>query len=626
MNILAGYEIRTGTPVHIPAAHMAITGQTQRSGKTTAMESIVERSGMKAVAFITKRGESAFQFGHETQPYFRERADWMFVKSLFEQLTNSSQSDKEAEIIRLCDGAKSLEHVWERVKEAMDGKHSKRKDDMYIRINAYFEQVMPKLLRVPRSNKLELKRGINVIDMRDYDHGVQEILIQNAFQWVYEKEENTIFVVPEAWDFLSEEHGSITRTAGREFIRRAAALHNFLWADCQDIRGLDKVILGMMGIWLVGNQREMNEMARTIKSFPSLPAPPSVTEIMTLGIGEFFVLHGTESRKVYVQPVWADAHACALYAKDRLPDGKPRRPLPKMPPPPKRPRTELTMENNHADTRSAADPIDSHRESDFESRNDLSRGGSTEQGDGGTSRESRGDFKTQQIVAKVTPRLHSQNETEQLRAEVKDLSKKTKEIADKIANIYALPEISALRQEYHQLSRGLREYILNRGASNLSAKEKAILRDEEARSSFKGGAMGKETKTAPGFNAGDEAQYEAIYQWIRDRARRDPELLSLLVSKPELRIKIERPVLQLDGSSIPGRIGKLIVSKFFSEPKSTTEVFRELVRVGAIAKNANKVATTVSREIGKLAELGFLTLEDGGYQSVPDMKVRTVEA
>ena len=36
--VLAGYEIGTGKPVQIPMAHMAVTGQTQRSGKTTAQE------------------------------------------------------------------------------------------------------------------------------------------------------------------------------------------------------------------------------------------------------------------------------------------------------------------------------------------------------------------------------------------------------------------------------------------------------------------------------------------------------------------------------------------------------------------------------------------------------------
>jgi hypothetical protein len=256
MNILAGYEIATGAPVQIPVAHMAITGQTQRSGKTTALEALVERTGMRALAFVTKRKESAFQYGHEIPPYFRDRADWKFVKELFEQLTGYAQNDKEAEIIRLCDGARTLEQVAARTVKTLEGKHSKRKDDMYVRMNAYFQEIMPQLATLPRSKRMEIKRGVNVIDIREYDHGVQELLLQNAFEWVYQHEENTIFIVPEAWDFLGEEHGSITRTAGREFIRRAAASHNFLWADCQDIRGL-----GSNG-GLAGWQSARNERSR----------------------------------------------------------------------------------------------------------------------------------------------------------------------------------------------------------------------------------------------------------------------------------------------------------------------------------------------------------------------------
>jgi hypothetical protein len=34
----------------------------------------------------------------------------------------------------------------------------------------------------------------------------------------------------------------------------------------------------------------------------------------------------------------------------------------------------------------------------------------------------------------------------------------------------------------------------------------------------------------------------------------------------------------------------------------------------------------VYRELDKLAELGFLTKEDGGYQAVAGMKVRIIES
>jgi hypothetical protein len=421
MNILAGYEIGSGASVQIPVAHMAITGQTQRSGKTTAMEALVERTGMRAVAFITKRKESAFQYGHEIPPYFRDRADWKFVKELFEQLTGYAQNDKEAEIIRLCDGARSLEQVAERTNKKLEGKHSKRKDDMYVRMTAYFQEIMPQLTQLPRSKRMEIKRGVNVIDIRAFDHGVQELLIQNAFEWVYQHEENTIFIVPEAWDFLGEEHGSITRTAGREFIRRAAASHNFLWADCQDIRGLDKVILGQVGVWLVGNQREMNEVSRTIKSFVSLPAPPSATEIMTLGIGEFFVLHGTESRKVYVQPVWADAHACALYAKNRAPDGSPRMPIPKMPPPPKRQAVTVTVEKSHVEEETEKTPQPDVRQDD----ENNSDGGLPNRGSGLDGKRDVSQGRTKSDSARHT-------ETDQLRAEIEEVREEVRELARKV--------------------------------------------------------------------------------------------------------------------------------------------------------------------------------------------------
>ena len=57
--VLLGYAVGTGEPVHIPIQHMVVTGQTQQSGKTTTLEALISRSGLSAVAFVTKRNESA---------------------------------------------------------------------------------------------------------------------------------------------------------------------------------------------------------------------------------------------------------------------------------------------------------------------------------------------------------------------------------------------------------------------------------------------------------------------------------------------------------------------------------------------------------------------------------------
>lgn len=38
--VLLGYEVGTGNPVEVPLRHLAVTGQTQEAGKTTALEAV----------------------------------------------------------------------------------------------------------------------------------------------------------------------------------------------------------------------------------------------------------------------------------------------------------------------------------------------------------------------------------------------------------------------------------------------------------------------------------------------------------------------------------------------------------------------------------------------------------
>lgn len=75
-DVLLGYEIGTGEPVHVPLQNTIAAGLTQAAGKTTTIEGLVVRSGNKAVAFRTKRGERGFDSAevHKHAPFFRERA------------------------------------------------------------------------------------------------------------------------------------------------------------------------------------------------------------------------------------------------------------------------------------------------------------------------------------------------------------------------------------------------------------------------------------------------------------------------------------------------------------------------------------------------------------------------
>ena len=66
MKMLLGYEVGTGEPVTVPVKHMAVTGATQEAGKTTTLEALISRGaadGLRALAFVTKRGEAPFPEG-----------------------------------------------------------------------------------------------------------------------------------------------------------------------------------------------------------------------------------------------------------------------------------------------------------------------------------------------------------------------------------------------------------------------------------------------------------------------------------------------------------------------------------------------------------------------------------
>jgi len=80
--ILVGYEVGTGEPVYLPIHHLIVTGLTRLSGKTTTLEALIQRSGLRGILFRTKRGEIEFSNAHRLPLYFRERSDWQYVESL----------------------------------------------------------------------------------------------------------------------------------------------------------------------------------------------------------------------------------------------------------------------------------------------------------------------------------------------------------------------------------------------------------------------------------------------------------------------------------------------------------------------------------------------------------------
>src|SRR3990167_3729286 len=100
--IKLGYELNSGDEISIPISHLIVTGLSQKSGKTTTLESLITRSKKRAVVFRTKIGEKGFLSGQIIPPYFKDKSDWQFIESLINAIMQEKiHRDERASIIKL---------------------------------------------------------------------------------------------------------------------------------------------------------------------------------------------------------------------------------------------------------------------------------------------------------------------------------------------------------------------------------------------------------------------------------------------------------------------------------------------------------------------------------------------
>lgn len=311
-SIKLGYEIGTGKEVSIQPSHLLVTGQSQKAGKTTTLETLTKRWGKKAVVFRTKVGEKSFLAGTIIPPYFKDRSDWKFIKGLVES-TMKMRIDKfeQATIIQLCKqtGGNSLIDFKKKVDQKLTEKISNSTTVTLTNLQAYLEEVLPKLTTIQFSQKLELVEGLNIIDLERFarDSEVQSLIIASVLEEVLYNQKDTVVIVPEAWKFIPQERGNPCKLAVVEFIRQGATNHNYLWIDSQDMSGVDKEPLKQISEWILGYQAEKNEVKHTLDQIP-LPKlnKPKEDDVMTLGKGIFYFASRDMTKKVYIQPFWLD--------------------------------------------------------------------------------------------------------------------------------------------------------------------------------------------------------------------------------------------------------------------------------------------------------------------------------
>lgn len=320
--VLLGYEVGSAEPVEIAPVHLGVTGITRESGKTTALEAMIVRSGATAVVFKTKLGESKDVFSNATKipMFYKARSDWQYIESLLEATMREDQRFNRSFIRKVCQGTRTPNEVWDNVKAELKKLGDKKEGSfvwsVYYNLDGYFEITLPYLEKFPFEQDLQINRGqINLMDLEpiaqeitdeDAVIAVQSLVIRATLEEIYRKHPNTIIVLPEAADFIPAGKAVTPVNSIAETIARKGGVRSvLLWPDSQDIAGISPRVRGQISTWLLGKQTYEHEVERTLALIP-LPkhSKPKTEDIQTLELGHFFLVSGKQVKKVYVLPVW----------------------------------------------------------------------------------------------------------------------------------------------------------------------------------------------------------------------------------------------------------------------------------------------------------------------------------
>lgn len=521
-----GFAVGTGEPVAIPLAHTFVTGQTQLSGKTTTLRAIVGRSHCRALAFVTKRGES-FE-GRRIKPFLPRESDkpisWRLVETIMATVLGQRSMGRERfGILNAAKGSKSLLEVRERAGRLM-AKAKGSTAEMYELLCAYLDLVLPEMKELRAADALDLRDGLNVMDLGGVGPQLQALVIRAALEHINTHETGVLTVFPEAWEFAPRARSAPAKDEAVNMARKGGVLGNFLLCDSQDIAGVDTVVRQATSVWILGVQRELNELRRTIDSIPAHVKKPKPAEVATLGVGQFFACWDRHVVKTYVWPVWMDEDQARSIAMGSQSIGH------ITPPPVAAPRPEIITDSMNLSPKTPL-PI------------------------------------SNTCISIPQPEIED------------DMSKEdVEEIKESIAALgKQLGGLSGLAQRVNEQSPGPHRH-----------------------------------HDATGVPIDEDALFE---RFKRRLVKESPALIKTMVSRPEIQVSDERPVIEAD-KSVLGRIALLIADGFFKEPRQSADVSRELTRRGV--KYAN---VQLGKAFSDLKTAGALTQEQDGLKQALDVKI-----
>lgn len=317
--IFVGYEIGTGDAVFVPVFHTLFTGQTQLSGKTTALKALAKQAakqGFKVLVIDTKTNFADYLgFGQEVPVCLQYSTDTLVLRNLLESINERKLTIFQGTLTRVTEDATTYEEVIENLRDTEEKARSDFIKDACHMLANLLQRLIDQTKKVETTSDLELPYAINRMAINQFEVQGQQLIIRSIFKEALKKYRKLIIILDESYKFLPQKYTSACQTAIQEYVTQGAITQNFLWESTQFLAPTNKDSMKAMPVKLLGTQDHITECTHTYELMPSPPKGLVISyrngqaltlqkadTIMNLKVGHFILVTKDSTRAVYIVP------------------------------------------------------------------------------------------------------------------------------------------------------------------------------------------------------------------------------------------------------------------------------------------------------------------------------------
>jgi hypothetical protein len=326
-------DCRTLDEVRIEPLHTIVVGMTRESGKTTCMEGFLSRwTGKKILVILLKSGENLFTRYPRIKPFIVQNTNWFPIQAMIQAELDEKNRSFRTQLMTVCADTKTYQEVWDKIKEQLEilKWKSKQKNELniFIQLNEYFKMIIPKVneLVITASKILQLNEGIQVMDLRDVDETVQQIVVASIFNEINAglrgisgtDFRDVVIAIPEAWKVVGDiHHPSPAKRPLERLVREGGVKGNFVVLDGQNIMGIYSHARKHFNNWIIGKTEDENDLEKTLSRLEIDTNLKNLEiEVQKLKLGQFYVISKGRVRKTFALPSWMELDVAMRCAED----------------------------------------------------------------------------------------------------------------------------------------------------------------------------------------------------------------------------------------------------------------------------------------------------------------------